>query len=107
MEDLNELKDPKMKEVQLTRLITNQLIIGKSYQSGNIVTIEDPYECHPTAEGIQMIPFDKHIIGKDLPYVQIDNSNTLYTSPVSDELRNLYLTTISGIIPEPEKKIIL
>jgi len=96
-----------MKEVQLTRLITNQLIIGKSYQSGNIVTIEDPYECIPTQEGIQMLPFDQHITGKVIPYVQVYNNNTLYTALVSDDLRNKYLTTISGIIPEPEKKIIL
>ena len=96
-----------LKEVQLTRLITNQLIIGKTYQSGNIVTIEEPYECIPTAEDVQIIPFDKHILGKDLDYVQVYNTNTIYSSLVSDDLRNTYLTTISGIVDQPSKKLVL
>jgi arginine utilization protein RocB len=91
------------KTVKLTRTIVNLYIIGKTTHSGNITTIEKPYEVIMGMEGIQMIPMDKHLLGKDLEYVTINNNDTLYSEEPGDDLRNLYLETISGIeIPKQE-----
>ncbi len=94
-------------EVMLTKLVTNQYIIGKTSQSGNIVNINKPYMVIPDPNGIQMFPYDEAIIGIPLEYINVYNENTLYTTPVGQELKNTYLQSISGIETEPDKKLIL
>ena len=93
--------------VQLTKLITNQLILGKTTVSNNTITIQNPYEAIPTAEGVQIIPYDQHITGVKITNITLSSSNTVYSNEVSQELSNLYLTQISGIIAEPKKELIL
>ena len=94
-------------KTKITKLITNQMIIGKTTHSGNITTIEQPYVVVPDPAGIQIFPYDAAILGRELEYITIDNSNTLYSSEVSEELRNNYLTAISGIEVDVPKKLIL
>ena len=97
------MKDSK---THITKLITNALIIGKTYQSGNIVHIEKPYECIPTEGGLQLIPYDEHILGKKLDQISISNNNIVYTVEPGQDTANAYLSAISGIVPEPKKDII-
>ena len=92
--------------VQITRLITNQLIIGKTTTTQNSYTIEQPYEVIPTAEGVQIIPLDEHILGKKINLIQISQDNTIYSNECSQDLGNSYLSTISGIQLEDNKLII-
>jgi hypothetical protein len=95
---------PKRPEptVALTKLITNQLILGKTSTFNGEVFIEQPYEGIPTPDGLQIIPYDEHITGVKIESISIPESNTIYTNEVSQELSNLYLTQISGIdIPKP------
>ena len=94
-------------KTKITKLITNQMIIGKTTHSGNITTIEQPYVVVPDPAGIQIFPYDAAVLGRELEYITVDNSNTLYSSEVAEELRNNYLTAISGIEVEPPKKLIL
>jgi len=92
-----------MKEVKITRTITNTYIIGKTTHSGNITTIEKPYELIMGMDGISLIPMDKHIIGHELEYVTIKNDDTLYSVEPSSEVRNTYLEQLSGIeVPKQE-----
>ena len=95
-----------MKEVKVTRTITNLYVIGKTSHSGNITTIEKPYEIITTMEGVQMIPMDQHILGKELDYITIKNDDLYYSDAPSEQLRNLYLETISGI-EVPKQEIII
>ena len=89
--------------VKLTRTVVNLYVIGKTTHSGGITTIEDPYEVIMNMEGIQMIPMDKHLLGKSIPYITIKNDDTLYSEEPGEDLRNLYLETISGIeVPKQE-----
>ena len=89
--------------VKLTRTNVNLYVIGKTIHSGNITTIEKPYEVIMNMEGIQMIPMDKHLLGKDLDYVTISNNDVLYSEEPGEDLRNLYLESISGIeVPKQE-----
>ncbi len=97
----------KTSKTQITKLITNALIIGKTYQSGNIIHIEKPYACYPTPEGLQMQPFDKEILGKDLDIISIDNKNVVYSTEPSQDIINTYLKAISGIETEVAKTLIL
>ena len=91
--------------VKITRLITNQLIIGKTSNEGDIF-IEDPYEVLVTQEGIGMIPMDEHILGIKLGSITIDAKNVIYSQEPSGTLKSQYLETVSGI-EIPEKKLIL
>lgn len=93
--------------VQITRLITNQLIIGKTTTSSTSFTIESPYEVIPTQEGVQLIPLDEHILGKKIQLINIAINNTIYSNECSQELTNSYLSTISGIELESDKKLII
>jgi len=97
----------KTSTTKITKLITNQMIIGKTTHSGNITTIEQPYMVVPDPSGIQIFPYDAAILGRELEYITVSNDSTIYSSEVGEELRNNYLTAISGITLEPEKKIIL
>jgi len=98
---------PETPTVQLTRLNTNQLILGKTTATNTQITILEPYEGIPTEGGLQIIPFDQHICGVKLNLVTIQKNNCIYTNDVSKELANLYLTQISGIIAGPKKELIL
>ena len=91
------------KDVKVTRTITNLYVVGKTTYSGSIATIEKPYEIIQGLEGIQMIPMDQHLLGKELDYITIKNDNVIYSEQPGEALRNLYLETISGIeVPKPE-----
>ena len=82
---------------KLTKLITNQYIIGKTTQKDNKTTIYDPYMVIPSPDGIQMFPYDEAIIGKKLEVMEINNDNIMYTTEVGAQLRNIYLQDKSGI----------
>ena len=89
--------------VKITRTNVNLYVIGKTTHSGNITTIEKPYEIIMAPEGIQMIPMDQHLLGKELDYITISNDFTLYSEEPSESVRNVYLETISGIeVPKNE-----
>ena len=102
-----DTKNTKNTKVKLTKLITNQYIIGKTTYSGNLTTIEKPYMVIPDPAGIQMFSYDEAIIGKPLDYIVVNNNNLLYSTETGQELQNTYLKAISGIETEPEKKLIL
>ena len=93
---------------KLTKLITNQYIIGKTTQENNKTIIFDPYIVIPSHDGIQIFPYDEVIIGKKLEVMEINNDNIMYTTEVGTQLRNTYLQDISGIEnTETDKQIIL
>ena len=92
-------------QVKVTRLITNQIIIGKTTNEGDIF-IEDPYEIVPGEDGLKMIPMDKYILGVTLGSITIYHNNAIYSQEPDEALRNTYLETISGI-ELPEQKIII
>ncbi len=94
------------KVVKITRTNVNLYVIGKTTHSGNITTIEKPYEIIMSPEGIQMIPMDQHLLGKELDYITISNDFTLYSEEPTESVRNVYLETISGI-EVPKQEIIL
>ena len=98
----------KSYKTQITRLITNQLIIGKTTPntSANTYIIEQPFEVIPTVDGVQMIPLDAHILGKEIQVIEVSKNNTLYSNECSQELQNTYLKTISGIETDDKKLII-
>jgi hypothetical protein len=94
-----------MSTVKLTRTNVNLYVIGKTSlsQIGDYTIIEKPYEVIMGMEGIQMIPMDKHLLGKDLQNITINNNDILYSEEPSEDLRNLYLESISGIeVPKQE-----
>lgn len=93
--------------VKLTKLITNQYIIGKTTPENMGITIYQPYMVIPDPSGIQIFPYDEAIIGKKLSEMVIPLDATLYSTETGQELTNTYLTAISGIEVEPEKKLIL
>ncbi len=95
-----------MNKVKITRTNVNLYVIGKTTHSGNITTIEKPYEIIMSPEGIQMIPMDQHLLGKELDYITISNDFTLYSEEPTESVRNVYLETISGI-EVPKQEIIL
>ena len=94
-------------ETKLTKLITNQFIIGKTSTLNKITTITQPFMVIPDPNGIQIFPYDEAIIGKKLEKMTIANDNIMYSTEVGQELQNLYLTTISGIETSTNNKLIL
>ena len=96
-----------MEETKLTKLITNQYIIGKTIQANNTTTIKDPYMVIPDPMGIQMFAYDEAIIGKKLEMITVDNSNVMYCTEVGQDLRNTYLTSLSGLEVDETKKLII
>lgn len=94
------------KTVKITRLITNQLIIGKVEESSAKIIIEQPFEVIPTVDGIQMLPLDEHILGTKLNIIEIPQQNVLYCNECAQDITNSYLTSISGI-EVPEKTLII
>ncbi len=86
---------------KVTRLMNGAIIIGKTYQTKNAtkntITILDPYTIIPTEEGLQMFPFDKDILGVDLPEMNLDTTQTMYSEEPDVELSTTYLTNLSGI----------
>ena len=93
--------------VKLTKLITNQYIIGKTTSENTNITIYQPYMVIPDPSGIQIFPYDEAIIGKQLDEITIELDSTIYSTETGQELTNTYLTAISGIEVEHEKKLIL
>ena len=92
-------------EVKVTRLITNQLIIGKTSNEGDIF-VEDPYELLVSPEGIGMIPMDEHILGVKLGSLSLDPKNVIYSTEPAGNLKQQYLETLTGI-EIPKKSLIL
>ena len=82
---------------KVTRLTNGAIIIGKTYQIKDKITIIDPYTIIPTEEGLQMFPFDKDILGVSLKEMNLDTSQTMYSEEPEQELSTTYLTNLSGI----------
>ena len=92
---------------KVTRLTNGAIIIGKTHQIKDKITIADPYTIIPTEEGLQMFPFDKDILGVTLKEMKLDDVQTMYSEKPSQELSTTYLTHLSGIELEPQKELIL
>ncbi len=89
--------------VKITRTISNQYFIGKTIHSGNVTSIEQPYEIIMSVDGSQLVPLDKFLLGKDINVITLDNSNLIYSEEPVENVRNAYLETISGIeVPKNE-----
>ena len=102
--DINSLNT---QTVKLTKLITNQYIIGKTTETSTTITIADPYMVIPDPSGIQLFPYDEAIIGQKLDFINVDVSNSLYCTEVGADLRNTYLTDKSGIESVSDNKLII
>jgi len=83
--------------IKITRLITNQIIIGYTQQNNETVTIKNPYVVIPEAQGIQMYPFDEAIIGNVLESIDISLLNILYSTPAGTLMKDTYLEHKTGI----------
>jgi hypothetical protein len=101
------MKQNKQTSVKLTKLITNQYIIGKTTEENMGITIYEPYMLIPDPNGIQIFPYDEAIIGVKLEEITIGIDTTIYSTKVNQELQNTYLQAISGIEVEPKKEILL
>ena len=93
-------------EIKLTKLITNQMILGKTTINQDTTIIEDPYMVVPTPEGIQMFPYDEAVLGTTLDQMTLNNINIIYSSEVGTSLKDTYLETKTGI-EIPKKSLIL
>ncbi len=82
---------------KVTRLTNGAIIIGKTHQIKDKITITDPYTIIPTEEGLQMFPFDKDILGVSLKEMNLDTTQTMYSEEPEQELSTTYLTNLSGI----------
>jgi hypothetical protein len=92
--------------IKLTRLLTNQIILGKTEVSGDELIIRDPYTIIPGPEQLQLYPFDEAIIGYKLEKITVKSSNVLYSTKAKQDLIDVYLRDKTDI-DLPEKKIIL
>ncbi len=93
-------------EVKVSRTIVNLYLIGKTIKEDGKIIIQNPYEIIMGMEGIQMIPMDQHILGKELEKAVLHENDVIYSEPPSEKIRNTYLETISGI-EVPENNLIL
>ncbi len=93
-------------KIQLTKLITNQLIVGNTHKSGDSVVVLNPYEAVVTQEGLQLIPLDEHILGVRLKELILPQGIVVYTNKVSRNLIGAYLEALTGI-KIPKKELIL
>lgn len=94
--------------VQLTRTITNQLIIGETSLSNDNILITKPYVVVPTQDGLQLFPYDAEIIGKELELIQLNNQNIIYSTEPNPDLVNAYVTaSTAGNIEVEEKQLII
>jgi len=93
-------------EILCTKLITNQMILGKTKRTGKLIKITKPFAIIPDPSGIKIFPYDQAILGKEIEEITIPITNTIYVNEISTELRNTYLSAISGIT-ENKKSIIV
>ncbi len=91
--------------VKVTRLITNDIIIGKTTEQEQDIVITDPYSLQMGAEGMSISPLDYAIVGKTIPEITIKNINVMYSVEPIQEMSNSYLKALSGI-EEPNQEII-
>ena len=92
---------------QIARLQNGAIIIGKTSLDENKYVIEDPYTVIPGADGLQMFPFDKDLLGVTLEKMSIDQSQVMYSQEPHQDIANTYLTNLSGIEIEAPKSLIL
>ncbi len=88
----------KETEVKLTRTLHNQLIIGKTDEADQNITIHNPYNVMPGVDGINLFKMDFEIVGKEIKEITLPKSILMYCTEPSQELINTYLKDISGII---------
>ena len=89
-------------KIRITRLITNTFIIGVTEKVQDHLLITKPYQVIPTADGLSMLPFDKHIVGKDIERINIPVAQVTYTEICSEELAETYNAQISPTVKAPK-----
>jgi len=99
---------PKTPEAttKVTRLINGALIIGKTTQNFEKITITKPYTIIPGQQGLEMYPFDADILGHELEEMELSKEQTMYSEAPGKELTNTYIEAISGIQAEKKQEII-
>ena len=92
--------------VKFVRTLHNQLIIGKVLELNDTIDVVSPYSVQPTPQGLDLQPLDKDILGKEIKEITLYKSNLIYIADPGQELKNTYLSAISGIELD-DKKLIL
>ena len=69
--------------IKVTRTINNSLIVGNTFNSGDKVTIQDPFAMIPMEEGLRLIPLDIDLIGIRMEEIELTNDKVFYTSKLS------------------------
>lgn len=82
--------------IKVSRLISNQLIIGGVQDAGNLYLFHDPYYIIPTEHGLQFFPMDAEVLGVDLQLAKISKQNSLYCASPSEEISDSYKRAIQG-----------
>ena len=94
-------------DILIIRTISNLMIIGYGTKFENTTIIEKPYNVIPAMDGLQLYPLDAELIGKEIPQMEIHNSNTIYITEPGDNLIESYKKATSSIELGQEKKLIL
>jgi len=93
-------------EIKITKLITNQIILGKTTETETHITITDPYMIIPSVSELQIFPYDEAILGKKLEEIKVPIDNTIYTTEAPQKIKTIYLEDKMNLVT-PDKKIIL
>lgn len=96
-----------MPEVKFIRTVHNQLIIGKVLEFQTTIFVEMPYSIMPTQSGLDFQPLDKEMVGVEIEKITLYKESLLYFVEPSQEIKNAYLSAISGIEVEPKNPLIL
>ena len=93
-------------EIKITKLITNQIILGKTTETETHITITDPYMIIPSVSELQIFPYDEAILGKKLEKIEVHKDNIIYTTEAPEKIKTIYLEDKMNLVT-PNKKIIL
>jgi hypothetical protein len=83
--------------VAITKLITNQIILGKTTRTTDFTIINDPYMIIPGVEQLQIYPYDEAILGKKLDVIKVHNDTVIYSTEAEDKIKNIYLEDKMGL----------
>jgi len=87
----------ELEVVSITKLITNQIILGKTTRNDTHTIINDPYMIIPGVEQLQIYPYDEAILGKKLEQIKVHNDSVIYCTEAETKIKNIYLEDKIGL----------
>ena len=94
-----------VQKICTTKLITNQIILGKTTKTDTHTIIMDPYMIIPGPEQLQIYPYDEAILGKKLDMIKVPNDTTIYSTEAVQKIKDIYLEDRIGLA-KPDTGII-